>query len=59
MHWIKKSILGMFVMFFLFIGLHILSAGGTVLFSAEFMGIGGLMLLLSMGFVETNFVTYE
>ncbi len=59
MHWIKKSIMGMFVMFFLFIFLNILSAGGIEFFSAEFMGFGGLALLLAMGLTEINFITYE
>lgn len=59
MHWVKKSFFGMFTMFVLFIGLQILSSGGIRLFPAGFLGLSGLMLLLAMGFVETNFITYK
>jgi len=59
MHWITRSIFGMFVMLFLFIGLDILSAGGISVFAPSFMGAAGLVILLSMGFAETNFIFYE
>jgi hypothetical protein len=56
MHWIKKTVFGVTSMFILFILIQTFGAG---LFSAEFLGIGGLMILLGFGFFETNTVTYE
>lgn len=56
MHWIKKSVFGVVLAFILYILIGTFSAG---FFSTEFLGIGGLMLLLFMGIFETNLVTYE
>jgi len=55
MHWIKKTVFVMVSMFILFILIQTFGAG---LFSAEFLGIGGLILLLFMGVFEANVVTY-
>lgn len=59
MGFLKKAVFGMGFMFFLFIGLSFLSEAGINIFAEGFMGVGGLMLLLSIGAVETNFVFFE
>jgi len=56
MHWIKKTVFGMAFTSILFI---IIQFGGAGLFSAEFLGFGGLVLLLAMGAIETNLILYE
>jgi len=55
MHWIKKTVFAMVSMFILFTLIQTFGAG---LFKAEFLGLGGLILLLFMGAFETNLVTY-
>jgi len=59
MHWLKKTVFGMFFTFFLFITAGILAGAGMDIFSPSFLSIGGLVLLLSMGALETNLVTYS
>jgi hypothetical protein len=56
MNWVKKSVFGICFAFLLFASM---SAFGQGVFSAEFLGIGGFMLLLIMGVTETNLVTYS
>lgn len=56
MNWVKKSVFGIISGFLLF---AFISTFGADLFSAGFVGIGGMMLLLIMGFTETNLVTYS
>ena len=56
MHWIKKTLFAGIAMFILFVLIQIF---GAELFAVEFLGFGGLLLLISMGIIETNFVTYE
>ena len=57
MNWVKKGIWGSVTMLFLFIFLIILEPMGANPFSETFLTIGGLMLILIMGFIETNLVT--
>ena len=59
MGFVKKAVFGAFATLFIFIGASMLSSAGITLFDPEFLTLGGLILLLSMGFVETNFVFYE
>ena len=56
MHWIKKTVFVMVSMFILFTIIQIFGAG---LFSVEFLGVGGLILLLTLGIFEVNIVTYS
>ncbi len=57
MHWVKKTAFGMCLMLFIFVALVFLEAGNINPFWSEFVTLGGLILLLSMGIFETNFVT--
>ena len=56
MGWIKKSIFAMVSMFILFTLIQIF---GSELFAPEFLGFGGLLVLVSLGVFETNLVTYS
>ena len=56
MNWIKKTVFVTVAMVILFV---LIQTFGTGLFEAEFLGFGGLILLLSMGVIELNAVTYE
>lgn len=58
MHWVKKTVFGMFFAVFLFIAVNIFFPASTGLFATEFLGISGLAVLLVLGFTETNLVTY-
>jgi len=55
MHWIKKTVFVAVAMFILFV---LIQAFGANLFAPEFLGFGGLVLLVSMGIIELNAITY-
>ncbi len=59
MHCIKKTVFGMCFTLFIFILVSILSVGGINILSDKFLTIGGFILILSMGAVETNMIFYS
>ena len=56
MNWIKKTVFVLAAMFILFVLIQTFGAG---LFKAEFLGFEGMLLLLLMGVIELNAITYE
>lgn len=59
MHWLKKAVFGGMFTLFIFVIISVLSSGGIDLFADSFLGFGGLVLLLAMGVIEINLVTYS
>lgn len=59
MHWLKKAVFGAMFTVILFLAVQVFSAGGIDLFADSFLGFGGFLLLLAMGAIETNLVTYS
>jgi len=59
MHWLKKAAFGGMFTVILFVVVQVFSAGGIDFFSDSFLGFGGFLLLLAMGAIETNLVTYS
>ncbi len=55
MAWIKNTVFAVVSMFILFVLIQLFGAG---LFAPEFLGFGGLIVLISLGIFETNLVTY-
>jgi len=59
MHWIKKAVFGMCLTLFIFILVSIFAIGGTNIFSVSFLTLGGFILIIFMGAIETNLMFYS
>ncbi len=59
MHWIKKSFYGFFGALFIFIFASFMSTAGLPIFADSFMSVAGFGLLLAIGIIEVNFLTYS
>lgn len=57
MHWTKKAVYCATFAIFIFIALIFLEASNTNPFDAEFVTIGGLILLICIVVFEINFAT--